>query len=347
MKILIIRFSSIGDVIQCMSVTQGLYSKFNGAKIHWVTRTDMSSILKTDPHIHRVWEFDREEGFWGLLRLANVLRKEKFDLVYDAHLNIRSFTIRSFINPFIFRILGFKPGIIIRKKNRFNRFLFFSLKVKTALKLPFRGMLSFQKPLKKFGIDFEPRKDKKWLFPKNIITSIDALLEREQFVIDSKTITIIPSAAWELKRWPISQWGRLIEIMSNYKFIIIAGPDDHFTSEIENVAPDRVLNLTGKTNLNESFYLVWISNFIVSADTGFLHAADLFGKDGIALMGPTAFGHTTGKTIKVLEVDLPCRPCTKEGNSECKISETKKCLYDISPEWVKSEIIAMQNETET
>ncbi|MFC0877971.1 glycosyltransferase family 9 protein [Saccharicrinis sp. FJH2] len=338
MKILIIRFSSIGDVIQCMSVTSGLFRKFDNPQIHWITRTDMSSILKTDPHIHRVWEFDREEGLFGLIRMARSLKKEKFDLIYDAHLNIRSFTVRGVINSFTLRLFRSRPKVIVRKKYRFNRFLFFRLGRKDAIPQPFRGMISFQKPLRKLGIDFSIQKDKKWLFPQSVTSSVDQLLKAENFSIDNKTITIIPSAAWELKRWPLEHWKKLVEIMPDYKFIVVAGPDDTFTKDIADVATERVLNLAGRTNLNESFYLVKQSVFIVSADTGFLHAADLFGKNGIAFMGPTAFGHTTGESISVLEIDLPCRPCSKEGNSECKIAETKKCLFDITPGWVKREI---------
>ncbi|MFB6317381.1 glycosyltransferase family 9 protein [Saccharicrinis sp. FJH54] len=338
MKILIIRFSSIGDVIQCMSVTSGFHRKYDNPQIHWITRTDMASILKTDPHIYRVWDFDREDGLFGLIRMARALKKEKFDLIYDAHLNIRSYTVRFVLNPLIFRFFKNSPKVIVRKKHRFNRFLFFSLGKKDAIPQPFRGMISFQKPLRKLDLDFSSRKHKNWLFPKTVTSSVDALLSSEQFSIDEKTITIIPSAAWELKRWPLEHWKQLVEIMPEYKFIVVAGPDDTFTKEIADIAPDRVLNLAGRTNLNESFYLVKQSNFIVSADTGFLHAADLFGKDGIAFMGPTAFGHTTGESIKVLEIDLPCRPCSKEGNSECKIAEIKKCLFDITPRLVKKEI---------
>lgn len=77
---------------------------------------------------------------------------------------------------------------------------------------------------------------------------------------------------------------------------------------------------------------------VVSADTGFLHAADLFKRKAISLMGPTAYGHPTGKTVKILELDLPCRPCTKEGNAECKLKEIKKCLVHITPGIVQQEI---------
>ena len=109
-------------------------------------------------------------------------------------------------------------------------------------------------------------------------------------------------------------WQQLILKFPDRKFVIIGGPEDTFTNEIAAIAPQRVLNMAGKTNLFESFYLIYCSSLVVSNDTGFLHAADIFGNDGIALMGPTAFGHPTGSTIKVMETDLYCRPCSKEGN---------------------------------
>ena len=73
---------------------------------------------------------------------------------------------------------------------------------------------------------------------------------------------------------------------------------------------------------------------VISGDTGFLHDADLFHTKAIALMGPTAFGYPTGKQVEVIEVDLPCRPCTKDGHGKCKQSTWQKCMVDILPKRV-------------
>lgn len=334
-KLLIIRFSSIGDIIQCMSVTAGIKAANPETEIHWITRKDMAPMLYTDPNIDHLWEFDKKEGISGLYKLARVIKKENYDIVYDAHLNIRSALVKTVLCNFSDRYFKNNNHCIIRKKNRFKRFLFFNLNVKKALALPFRGMYSFQEPLLEKGLFQEPRYFGTWNFTLKVSEKVDALISNWS---DKKTITIVPSAAWELKRWPIEHWSKLIQILPDYKFIITAGPTDNFTTEIEAAAPDRILNLTGKTNLLESFYLISQANFVVSADTGFLHAADLFGKKAIAFMGPTAFGHTTGKHVKVMEIDLPCRPCTKEGNSHCKLVENKKCLVDITPDIVATRI---------
>lgn len=336
-KLLIIRFSSIGDIIQCMSITAGVKAVNPNMEIHWITRKDMAPMLYTDPNIDKLWEFDKKNGLSGLIKLSKTIKQEGFDYVYDAHLNTRSFVVKSMICSFYSRYIAKNNNCIIRKKNRFKRFLFFSLKMKSALQLPFRGMYSFQEPLIKKGLFKEPDAFGEWYFSKEVANKVDSLLQGWS---SEKAITIVPSAAWELKRWPVEYWKKLIELLPDFKFIITAGPTDDFTSEIESVAPKRVLNLAGKTNLLESFYLISKANYVVSADTGFLHAADLFGIKGIALMGPTAFGHPTGKHIKVMETDLPCRPCTKEGNAKCKLQEYKKCLMHITPLMVAKHIKA-------
>lgn len=340
MKILIIRFSSIGDIIQCMSVTRGIRQKYPDADIHWITRRDMAQILYTDPSINKVWEFDRESGIRGLIAMGRELHQLRFDVVYDAHLNIRSFILRLCLGFISKWSLYGKSTLVVRKKERLNRLLFFNFNKRNALPMPFRGMISFQKPLRPLGIYFTNIRDKKWTFPVRVQERIEKLLN-EYHLADQPFITLIPSAAWELKRWPVEHWQELVRSMQTVRFVIIAGPDDVFTKEIEEVAPERVVNLYGKTSLIESFYLVNRSHVVVSADTGFLHAADLFGIESVAFMGPTAFGHTTGKTVKILELDLPCRPCSKEGKSKCKLAENKKCLVDITPKLVKQEILAI------
>lgn len=342
-KIFIIRFSSIGDIIQCMSITQGIKKVEPDTELHWITRKDIAPILKTDKDIDRIWEFDRKTGLKGLIKLAYELKRENPDVIYDAHLNLRSFILKLILRPAWKRLFGMGPKCIIRKKNRFGRFLFFNLGVKNAIEFPFRGMISFQKPLIKNGLYQKADEVKKWHFPPNVIQKVEKLFQEEK-LSSNQFITIIPSAAWELKRWPVEHWQKLVKLLPGTRIVILAGPDDTFTRQIEKEAPDRVVNFAGRTNLLESFYVVFQSSMVVSADTGFLHAADLFKRKAVALMGPTAYGHPTGETVKILELDLPCRPCTKEGNSECKIKEIKKCLMDITPENVKNVTIKMMEE---
>ncbi len=77
--------------------------------------------------------------------------------------------------------------------------------------------------------------------------------------------------------------------------------------------------------------IVLRSNLVISADTGFMHAADLFRVPAFALMGPT---------VEILETALPCRPCTKDGRGKCKLAVYQKCMVDITPQQVAEKIIA-------
>lgn len=318
-KFLIIRFSSIGDIIQCMNVVDGIKNKFPDAEIHWIARKDMSTFLSMDKRIDRIWGFDKKLGLKGLWQIAGELKKERFDYIYDAHSNIRSNILRLKLRP----LFGHRPAFSLRSKERWKRLLLFRLGINRFPK-PFKGMVSFQKPLKKWGITDFTSTYSDWQFPADYA-------EKWQGLIRENTVTLVPSANWEMKRWPVSHWKALVELLPEYRFIILAGPTDSFCREIEAVNPEQIINLAGMTTLPESCFIVKESKIVVSADTGFMHAADLFGTQTLALMGPTAFGFPGKANTEVMEIPLNCRPCTKDGRGKCKQNVYQKCMVDIKP----------------
>ena len=326
-KFLIIRFSSIGDIIQCMDVVNGIRNHFPDAEIHWIARKDMASFLHMDRRVTRVWEFDRQSGLRGLLRVARRLRAERFDYIYDAHSNIRSNILKAVLLP----SLGKGPRHVLRSKERWKRFLLFKLRVNRFDK-PFRGVVSYRKPLARWGITDFTRHYDDWRFPAEYARRFPGAY------FDARTVTLVPSANWPMKRWPVSHWQEVIRLLPDCRFIILAGPADTFCETICEAAPGRVVNLAGQTSLLESCYLVKNSRLVISADTGFLHAADLFGTRAIALIGPTAFGFPTGEHVKVMETALPCRPCTKDGRGRCRQSVWQRCMTDILPRQVAAAV---------
>ncbi len=328
-KILIIRLSSIGDVLQCMSVIGGIKKKFPDAEIHWFARKDIAPILQLDSRITKIWSFDKKRGLKGLWQMTYQLKKEKFTHIYDAHSNIRSNIIKLRLCPFWKRWLGIAPLFALRSKERINRILLFKFGINKFPK-PFRGMISFQKPIEKWGIKEFPTQSATWIFPTANIEKVAQLVPDEL----QERICLVPSAAWELKRWPVPYWQELIECMPHRKFVVIGGPKDDFCQDISATAPERVINLAGKVSLMDSCFVVYKAALTISADTGFIHAADLFGKKGIFLAGPTAFGFPTGNQIQIMEEELPCRPCTKDGRGKCSQNIQKKCLMALTPQMV-------------
>ncbi len=330
-KFLIIRLSSIGDIIQCMNIINGIKNHYPNSKIHWFTRQDMASFLAMDKRIEKIWSFNRKDGLKGIIKAAKELKKEEYDFIYDAHSNIRSNILKFYLLPRFRKLFPRGPKYVLRSKERFKRILLFKFGI-NKFPQPFKGVQSYRTPLAKWAITNFYSNYNSWFFPDDYKAKFKNIIQNK------KTITIVPSANWEMKRWPVSHWKKLIEIMPEYQFIILAGPTDTFCDHIENSNKSRIMNLAGKTSLFESCYIISKSNIVVSADTGFMHAADMFNVATIALIGPTAFGFPIGKTVTTMEVNMKCRPCTKDGKGKCKQNIWQKCMVDISPEMVAKEI---------
>jgi ADP-heptose:LPS heptosyltransferase len=137
-----------------------------------------------------------------------------------------------------------------------------------------------------------------------------------------------------LKRWPLDHFAQLIRLLPQTHFVLLGGPEDQFVNDLVAVDPARVFNFAGKLSLLESAYVVALSQALVANDTGLMHVAEQIGKPCVALMGPAPFGFPSRPRTEILEIDLPCRPCSKHGQGPCVNPEFQKCLRDIKPERV-------------
>jgi heptosyltransferase-2 len=319
-KLLIIRFSSFGDIIHCRSILKPLCeTSTNSYKVSWLVRADLKGALEAEKNLSEAIPFERKQGLLGLIKLALKLRSQKFDVLYDAHNNLRSTIVRW--------IVGFMgPKVIVRPKDRLKRFLLFKLGV-NKFPQPFRGMVSYWKPLEKA------------LSLKGELSPIEWPVSPDKKELDllQDSIVLVPATAWPMKSWPVENWKKLITLLPDEKFIVLGGPQDDFCEEIAAVAPERVQNWAGKYSLKESCSHAAHARFLITADTGLQQVADLSGVKGLSLIGPTAFGFPTMGTLKVLEIDLPCRPCTKDGRGKCSRAIYQECLVSLTPEIVVQE----------
>lgn len=103
-RILIVRFSAIGDIILTLPVVDALHARFPDADIDFLTRQEYIDLVSRHPGIHRIWPFDKSLGFRELRRFGEMLRERKYDLVVDLHKNLRSTYIRSAVRPFTSQI---------------------------------------------------------------------------------------------------------------------------------------------------------------------------------------------------------------------------------------------------
>ena len=115
-KVLIIRFSSFGDIVQCSSVVELISQKYPDAVIDWVTRSEFDYLVKLNHDVNTVWSFNKKLGFKGLIDLGLKLRALDYDHVYDAHNNLRSSLLSLMMRSKIFS----RPNWLTRPKDRFT-----------------------------------------------------------------------------------------------------------------------------------------------------------------------------------------------------------------------------------
>lgn len=329
-RILILRFSSLGDVVQCLSVPAKLKQRWPTAEIHWVTREEFAPLLKSHPALHRVWTISKKAPLWGQTNSLWSLSKELNDIewthVYDAHRSLRSTLLCFFL-----RLRSFKEGVFLnpfdllrKSQKRWKRFLLFRLGLNTY-RQPFSGQRDLLEPLQKWGINEELPPPPQLFFPQG--THEEKGFDFSQ--LPSRFIALAPSAAHALKRWPLHHWESLIEKSPSEKFVILGGKEDFFLSALEKFP--NVMNLAGKTNLIESAKVVERSQVLICNDTGPMHFGEQLGHPTIALMGPAPFGFPSRPTTKVLERHLKCRPCSKHGQGPCTNKVYQACLVNIEP----------------
>lgn len=323
MKILVIRFSSIGDLTQSLSIPALIKENHPEAEVHFLTRSDFTLLLGNNPFVKKVWSLNRKKGFSEIFRLGQELRKENFDLIYDAHNNLRSFFIRHFVSAKI---------KIVKPMFRIKRFLLLQFKINLFEK-PFSGQRDLLKPLEKIGILFKLPPPPLIFFDKITEDKVTALLSKHQL---TRYLVIVPSAAYSLKRWPLTHWKTMIELNRDKKIVILAGPTDLFTEELNQYS--HVINLTGKTSLLESAAIINRAQVIVSNDTGLLHLSEQLGKKTIALMGPAPFGFPSRESTVILEKELACRPCSKHGQGPCVNPQFQQCMVDLTPSLVQKHL---------
>lgn len=321
MRVLIIRLSSFGDILQTLPAIDALAA--NGYSVSYLTKKNFSSLVKHHPKVETVIELHGKGSLLDLWRTARVIHSKKFSHIYDAHNNLRSYILKFFLF-----VLGLKCGrfyhFLTRSKNRWKRFLFFKLR-RPVFKMPFRGANSFLEPLKKWDISYSKASEKHlYLPPTQEIPQLPPL----------PFVTIAPSAAWATKRWPEKHWIELVRSVPHIHFVILGGPEDLFCNDIHKASPTNSTNLAGSLSLLQSCAAVEASSLLISGDTGLLHAADQLRKKCIALIGPTAFGYPFNDSSVILETELICKPCSKDGRDPCINSIYQKCMVDLSPKMV-------------
>jgi len=318
-KILIIRFSSIGDIVLTTPVMRCIKQQKPDTEIHYLTKRSFKGILEHNPYITKIHTIGKDVN-----EVMAGLKKENFDFILDLHNNLRSSQVKMKLR---------KPSSTFKKLN-FRKWLLVTFKINLmpALHVVDRYIQTAE-PL---GIEND-HKGLDYFIPGEDevnLSSFPAMHQKNYigFVIGAKHFT---------KQLPVE---KIISICKkiNSPVVLLGGKEDlERALEIEKAVGSMIYNACGKYNLNQSASIIKQASRIISHDTGLMHIAAAFKKEITSVWGNTvpAFGFTPylpAPGSKIVEVTgLSCRPCSKIGYDKCPKGHFK-CMREIDEDSVSS-----------
>ena len=311
MKFLIIRFSSIGDIVLTTPVIRCLRKKFPDAGIYFLTKKRFASIVESNPYINKVITLD--DDFDDTI---DNLKEEKFDTVIDLHYNLRTLRVKQALK-----------GIPFYSFNKLNTQKWIYTNFKLNL-MPAKHIVDkYIETVANFGVINDGSGLDFFIPGKDVVKDSDIPFSHSQGYI-----AIAIGAAHFTKKLPVDKAKELCAKIE-YPIILLGGNEDYNNGvEISNADPVKIYNACGKFSLNESADIIRKSNLVISHDTGLMHIAAAFKKMIFSVWGNTvpSFGMYPYKTkYEVFQVNkLWCRPCSKIGYDKCPLTHFK-CMRKI------------------
>jgi len=321
-KILIVRFSSIGDIVLTTPVIRCVKQQLEDAEVHYLTKSAFAPILSANPHIDKLFTIDKDVS-----ECIDDLRSENYDHVVDLHNNLRTAILKRGLK---------KPTSVLNKIN-FQKWLKVNFKID---RLPHTHIVErYLKTVEKLGVANDGQ-GLDYFIPDEDEVAVSSLPSSHQ----NGYVGFVIGARHNTKILPLA---KIIAICNNLSkpVVLLGGKEDvHSAEEIAAAVGIHVYNACGKYNINQSASLVQQAEKIITHDTGLMHVAAAFKKEIISIWGNTIpeFGmypyrtdHGKNGAGKIMEVrDLECRPCTKLGFTTCPKGHFK-CMEEID----ESEIV--------
>lgn len=327
-SILIIRMSSLGDIILTSPLIRSLRKAYPDARLDYVVKNEFYPLICHNPHLDNIFVYDKREN--NLKAIKTKIKSVKYDLILDIHKKFRSHYL----------VFGSKAKEIRRfKKHIFERQLlvWFGVSKFTEVipqyKKYFHGLHDLNVSYDGVGTEI--------FITEEIINRSKDILKSAGIQPNDKCLAICPGAKYWNKRWLPERFAELagkIKTELNHKLIFLGGPNEMgLNQKILSVGHLDGINLAGKTNLLESAAILEYCDLAITNDSGLMHMAQAVKTPVVAIFGPTTkeLGYfPLPESSKVVEdKSVECRPCTHHGMNHCP-KKHFNCMKNITVDTV-------------
>lgn len=340
-KTLVIRFSSIGDIVLSTPLLRVLRERFPKTQIDFVTKKEYAELVSSNHNINFTYQYDPVTGFPGLRELKRKLKAESYDLVVDIHNSLRSRYVRS--------MLGVKKIAVVDKRVK-ERTMLVKLK-KNVYGKSVSVSDRYVEALKEFDVRSDG-KGPELHIPDDVLFAVSGRVGKLGLNRFEKLLGICPFARHATKEWPLDRYADLaVGFVRGFDgaVMIFGGKEDRVRSAAltgkiaSQTGPERIIDWTGGCSLLETAAAMQYCDVIATNDTGLMHLANAMNKKVVALFGSTVkefgfFPHGEG-SIVLEQKGLYCRPCSHVGLPECP-EKHFRCMREIN---VKDVAAAVKN----
>ena len=333
-RILLIKPSSLGDIVHAMPVVAAFKQRWPSAHLTWLVKRQWAEIVQRIDGVDAVWPVDPTLASW--LGQALALRAQRFDLVVDLQGLLRSALVARMTG--CARRVGFANGregspwlysqcvaVPTPEMHAVDRYLLIATALDAAVDT---------------GAQFRFRR-----LPQDV-TALRELFRRKGIDLDAPWVAMNVSARWPTKRWPAASFAAVATQLAARgigPLVVIGGPDEREASaHVRRLTACPVVDLTGETPIGLLPALLSKACTLITNDSGPMHVAVAVGRPVVSIFGPTSAVRTGpyGAGHTVLTQSLPCRPCFSR---VCRNAVPMECLESISPEQVVAAVVAQQS----
>lgn len=303
MKILVVRFSSIGDVVLTTPVIRCLKTQLNQAEIHVITKKSMTPILENNPYIDKCIAIEK-----SVKEVSESLKAEKYDVVIDLHNNVRTLKLK--------RSLGVK-SYSFPKKN-ISKFLLTTFHWNRMPKV--HVVDRYFEAVKALGVVNDQQPCDLFLTSNDQVDLATWNLSEKSFV------GVAMGAQFATKQMPVELMANVLGEI-DLPIVLLGGEMDQLRAKelVQLLAGRNIIDLTGKLTLRQSAYLTKTACVLLTGDTGLMHIASAFETPIVSVWGNTVpdlgmytYAPKNNSVFSNHEVNgLSCRPCSKIGYQSC------------------------------